>query len=347
MKKIDLVGKDIRLFFDKDLDGAIAASLIIHYSGANIVKMIPAHAHFMKPDKIEGVLDVFVDCRSAHRDEDIRIDHHQSGETKKYLDKSGILVDASYDSAVSLVADFLGIKVNKRILSEMDKADSGRSNAFSKFKLGDKTFHHILIKPGILKEDFKNFEIFKDKLLGFMEKGFAVEDLKSLTKYEQMLEVKYGVIIEEIKKSPDAPLVKLIHSPIRESIFREKIFKITSSNFFGNVLPYVNQHYEVEAAKSNLGIYVVVGFRRYNEKYDHQLIKIYSDNHREPYQIYVDRSASNTTIDIGDLINKAKKYAQISNGGGRSDVGGLNSSSKKKAIKALRYIIREIKNRVA
>tara|TARA_Y100000310_G_C20655540_1_gene801782 strand:+ start:839 stop:1882 length:1044 start_codon:yes stop_codon:yes gene_type:complete len=346
MKRINLQGQNIRLFFDRDLDGVVAASLIIHYSGANIVKLVPAHAHYRKPAKEEGVLDVFVDCRSANRDEDIRIDHHASGEEKEYLNREGILVDASFDSAVSLVAKFLGIKVNRRILQEMDKADSGKQNAFSKFKFGDNTIHHLMLKPGLSKDDFTNFEIFKDKVLGFMEKGFAVEDLRSLSKYEQMLEVKYRVVIDEIKKLEQSPLVKFVHSPVKEGLFKENIFKLSGGDFFGKVLPYVNQHYEVEASKDKLGVYVAVGFRRVNEEFDDQLKKIYVDNHPEPYQIFVKRSASNTTIDISQLIQKAKTHSGIVNGGGRADVGGLNSSNKRKAIKALRLIIREIKRLV-
>ena len=346
MKKIDLNGKDVRLFFDRDLDGVVAASLLIHYSGANIVKLVPAHAHYRKPPKNEGVLDVFVDCRSANRDEDVRIDHHSSGEDEEYLQKPGILVDPSFDSAVSLVAKFLGVKVNKHILNEMDKSDSGKENAFSKFKFGDKSIHHLLLNPGLSKEDLQDFEIFKDKVLGFMERGFAVEDLKSLSKYEQMLEARYRVVIEEIKKSAGSPLIKFVHSPVREGIFREKIFTLTGSDFFSKILPYVNQHYEVEAGKDHLGVYMVVGFRRLNEEYDNQLIKIYKDNFPEPYQIFVKRSASNTTINIGELIQEAKSHTGISNGGGRSDVGGLNTANKKKAIKALRFIIREIKRRI-
>ena len=346
MKRIQLQGQNIRLFFDRDLDGVVAASLIVHYSGANIVKLVPAHAHYRKPPKEEGILDVFVDCRSANRDEDIRIDHHASGEEKQYLEKEGILVDPSFDSAVSLVAKFLGIRVDNRILKEMDKSDSGKQNAFSKFKFGDKTIHHLLLKPGLSKDDFNDFEVFKDKVLGFMEKGFAVEDLKSLSKYEQMLEVKYRIVIDEIKKSEESPLIKFVHSPVREGLFTEKIFKLSGEDFFGKVLPYVNQHYEVEAGKGKLGVYLVVGFRRVNEDFDNQLRKIYVDNHPEPYQIFVKRSASNTTIDIGELIQRAKSYSGITNGGGRSDVGGLNSSNKRKAIKALRLIISDIKRLV-
>jgi hypothetical protein len=346
MKKINLNGQNIRLFFDRDLDGVVAASLIVHYSGANIVKLVPAHAHYRKPPKEEGILDVFVDCRSANRDEDIRIDHHASGEDKQYLEKEGIIVDPTFDSAVSLVAKFLRIKVNKKILNEMDKSDSGKKNTFSKFKFGNNTIHKLLLNPGLTKEDFNDFEIFKDKVLGFMERGFAVEDLKSLSKYEQMLEIKYRVVIDEIKKSEQSPLVKFVHSPVREGLFAEKIFKLSGEDFFGKVLPYVNQHYEVEAGKDKLGVYVAVGFRRVNEEFDDKLRKIYLDNHPEPYQIFVKRSASNTTIDISQLIQRAKSYSGISNGGGRADVGGLNSSNKRKAIKALRFINKEIKKLV-
>ena len=324
----------------------VAASLLIHYSGANIKQLLPAHAHFPKPHSEAGILDVFVDCRSKNRDEDIRIDHHASGEEKGYLAREGILVDPSFSSAVSLVATFLGIKVDNHILLEMDKADSGKPNVFSKFQFGDRTIYKLLIKPGLTKEDFNDFEVFKDKVLGFMEKGFAVEDIRNLNAYEQMLEVKYNVVIDEIKKSAESPLIKFIHSPVREGLFREKIFTLSGEDFFGKVLPYVNQHYEVESAKNNLVIYVVVGFRRVNEEFDTQLIKIYRDNHPEPYQLFVKRSASNTTINIGELIQRAKAYSGIINGGGRDDVGGLNTSNKSKAIKALRFIISEIKKKI-
>ena len=90
MKKVNLKGKKIRLFFDSDLDGTIAASLIKLFSGAKIVAFVPAHANFPKPAKLkDDVLDVFVDCRSKNRDEDVRIDHHASGEDKEYLSEVG------------------------------------------------------------------------------------------------------------------------------------------------------------------------------------------------------------------------------------------------------------------
>ena len=98
----------------------------------------------------------------------------------------------------------------------------------------------LLLKPGLSKDDFNDFEVFKDKVLGYMKKGFAVEDLRNLSKYEQMLEVKYRIVIDEIKKSEQSPLVKFIHSPVREGLFTEKIFKLSGEDFFGKVLPYVN-----------------------------------------------------------------------------------------------------------
>ncbi|MBN2112327.1 hypothetical protein JW707_04495 [Candidatus Woesearchaeota archaeon] len=344
MGKINLRGKKIRLFFHTDLDGAISANLIQLFSGAHIVSFVPCpFQNYPKPDKTSpDVLDVFVDCRSRDRNEDVRIDHHASGEDEEYLKRKGVLLDVSFKSAVSLVAHYLGVSVDKQILEEMDKVDSGVKNVFSKFTQDEHTIHKILFSPALNESDYKNYEQFKDKLLGFMVKGFAVEDLTETPKgYEQKMEAKFRIVVEDIKK-PNAPLIKLVHSPAHEGVFLEHIFTITDSDFFGHVLPYAQQHYYQESNKGSLGVYVVVGFRARNYEFDEQCMQIVKDSHPEPFQIFVSRSQANTTINIGNLIQEAKKITGIANGGGRDTVGGMNTNDKNKAIAALRFIIQFI-----
>lgn len=341
MAKINLNGKKIRLFFHTDLDGVISASLIKLFSGAKIIKYVPCpFQNYPKPEKMANdISDVFVDCRSKNRDEDIRIDHHASGEEVSYLEREGIMLDVGFKSAVSLVAHYLGVAINKQILEEMDKSDSGVENIFTKFTMDDLTIHKIIFNPGMNVSDYDNYEQFKDKLLGFMVKGFAIEDLKDTPKgYEQKLEAKFRVVVEDIKKK-NAPLIKLVHSPIREGLFLEKVFSITDLEFFENILPYVQQHYYKESTKGDIGIYVIVGFKARNYEFDEECRKIVKDDHPEPFQIFVSRSAVNTTINIGNLIADVKKATDIANGGGRDSVGGINTSDKQKAIRALKLIV--------
>ncbi len=339
MGKINLAGKKIRLFFDQDLDGAVGASLISLFSGATVVKYIPAFAGFPKPEKMASdILDVFVDCRARNRDEDIRIDHHGSNEEKSYLEREGILVDTSFSSAVSLVAKYLEIKVHPQILAELDKADSGKKNVFTKFMIGNETFHKILINPGLEPKDYDNYELFKDKILSFMEKGFAIEDLEDTPfGYEQQIRKKLKVVVEDVKKKRK-PLIKLVHTPTTSSLFVRNLFKMTDTDFYNKVLPYARQHYYEESIKGKMGVYVIIGFRRMNSKYDNILKKVITNDHPEPFQIFVSRSGSVTTINLGQLIQSVKEQTGITNGGGRDDVGGLNTNDRKKAIRALRLI---------
>jgi hypothetical protein len=344
MSKINLKNKKIRLFFHTDLDGVISANLIQLFSDAEIIEYVPCpYQNYPKPPKINDVLDVFVDCRSRNRDEDVRIDHHASGEDSEYLKKDGILLDTSYKSAVSLVAHYLGINVNKQILEELDKSDSGEKNVFTKFVMNNQTLSKIIFQHAIKKEDYGHFEMFKDKLLSIMEKGFSIEDLNDTPKgYEQKIEKKFKVVFEDIKKS-NHNLIKLIHSPVSEGIFLEHIFKMNDSEFFSDILPYFQQHYYKESEEGILGVYVVVGFLARNYEYDEKCNKVIKENHVEPYQIFVSRSAKNTTINIGELIIKAKELTGITNGGGREGVGGINTSDKEKAIKALKFITEYIR----
>lgn len=222
MTKLYLAGKKIRLYFHTDLDGAIGANLIYLFSGAKIVKFVPSpfSEYRGKLDKTHGILNVFVDCRSANRDEDIRIDHHLSGEDEAYLKREGIFLWPNYQSVVSLIVHLLGIKINKQIIDELDKADSGKQCIFSKFDMGSHTINKILIDPGLKKEDYQNFEQFEDKIINWMEKGFAIEDLKDTPKgYEKKLEKKFGVIIEDIKKT-GVNLIKIVHTPTHSSFLR-------------------------------------------------------------------------------------------------------------------------------
>jgi len=346
MKKINLKGKKIRLFFHTDMDGTVSASLIQLFSGAKIVKYVPCpFQNYPKPEKLSAdVLDVFVDCRSREKNEDIRIDHHAGGEDKEYLDREGIVVDSKYKSAVSLVAHYLNIKVNKQILKEMDEKDSGHKNVFWYFKEDNHTIHKMLVSPGMKKSDYLNYETFKDKALGFMEKGFAIEDLKDTPKgYEQKLERKFKVVVEEIKK-PGKPLIKLIHTPTKKGIFFNNAFKMTDSEYYHHVFAYVNQHYVPESEKNNVGIYVVCGFRARNFEFDEKLHKVVKDDHPEPYQLFIKRTSKNTTIHIGDLIQKAKERTGITNGGGGAEIGGINTGDSEKAIAALKFITDEIRN---
>jgi hypothetical protein len=344
MKKIDLNNKKIRLFFHDDLDGTISASIIQHYSGAIIVKYIPCSSqNIKKPEKKLNVLDVFVDCRSRDKDENIRIDHHNSGEDNKYLKKDGIIVKTSYKSAVSLVVEVLNLNINKDIIKEMDKADSGKENIFSKFKFDKNTIYKILFNPGLKKNDFQNYENFKDKLLNFMIEGFAIEKIKDTpNKYEQKLERKYKIKIEDIKKQ-NKNLIKLIHNKTTQGFIFEQIFTIKDSDFYNHILPFIKQHYYEESKKNNIGIYVIIAFKARNHRYDKNCKKITKDNHFEPYQIFISRSEKNTNINIGDLINKVKEKTGITNGGGRNDVGGLNTNDKNKAIHALKLLVKYIK----
>ncbi len=340
MSKIELKGKKIRLFFHTDLDGVISTNLIQLFSGATIVQYVPCSYSEYRGnlDKSNpAILNVFVDCRSANRDEDIRIDHHASGEEATYLKREGILLQPNYRSAVSLVAHNFSIHIPKQILEEMDKADSGEPNIFSKFIFGDKTMYKILFRPGLKSDDYRDYEQFKDKLLGFMVRGFAIEDIQDTPKgYERKMEKRFKVVVEEIKR-PGAPLIKLVHSPTDEGIFLEHVFKMTDAEFFGHVLPFVQQHYYIESTKDKIGIYVVVGFTAHNYEFDDKCRKILK-GHPEPFQIFVSRSNQNATINIGSLIQEVKKHTGIANGGGRDSVGGMNTNDKSKAVAALRFI---------
>jgi hypothetical protein len=346
MKRINLQGQKIRLFFHTDMDGTVAANLIQLHSGAKIVQLVPCqHSEYRgKLEREGGILNVFVDCRSTNRDEDVRIDHHESGEDKEYLARETVILEPSYKSAASLVAKVFNVKVEKQVLKELDKADSADPTCvFSRFIFGRNTMYKILSKPGLRDRHYQDYELFKDTILGFMEKGFAIEDIDDTPEgYEKKLEKKFKVVIEDIKK-PDAPLVKFVHSPTTEGLFREHVFKLTDSDFFSKVQPYVKQHYYAESQKGNLGIYVAVGFRARNHGYDAQAREVAKDDHPEPYQIFVSRGEQHASLNIGTIIQDAKKHADIQNGGGRDDVGGLNSSDKRKAIKALSYIIKRIR----
>jgi hypothetical protein len=188
------------------------------------------------------------------------------------------------------------------------------------------------------KEHYQDYELFKDTLLSFMVKGFAIEEVRDTTKgYEQKLEKKYGVKIEDIKK-PEAPLIKLVHTSTKEGFFR-KLFTMTGAQFDHDVLRYVMQHYYEESERNEIGVYVVVGFRKLNEEFNNELIKIERDTHQEPFQIFVARSHANTTIDVGRLIQEVKQATGITNGGGRDSVGGMNTADKNKAIKALNLFV--------
>ena len=113
MKKLNLKGKHIRLYYHTDMDGTVAALLIKLFSGAVVVEYVPCpYQNFPKKEKLPGVLDVFVDCRSKDRDEDIRIDHHGAGESKEYLAKKGIFVNTGFDSAVRWVAIVFGLNID-------------------------------------------------------------------------------------------------------------------------------------------------------------------------------------------------------------------------------------------
>ncbi|MBT3297632.1 hypothetical protein HN385_01810 [archaeon] len=346
IKKI-LKNKKIRLFFHTDLDGTISANLIQLFSGAKIIKFVPCpFQNFPKSEKPKGIdLDVFVDCRSRNKDEDVRIDHHSSGEDEEYLKREGIILDPSYKSAVSLVAHYLGIKINRQVLDEMDKADSGQKNVFSKFTMDNHTIHKILVNDShrFKSSDYLDYEIFKDKLLSFMEKGFAIENLGDTPEgYEEKMKINYRIVVEDIIKE-GKPLVKLVHSPTHEGIFLEKIFKITDNDFFAHVLPYVNQHYEKECERVNMGAYVIIGFRARNYEFDEKLIKVVKNNHPEPYQLFIKRSRVNAHLNIGNIITEVKEKLGITNGGGRDSVGGINTSDKQKAIDALKLITEIIK----
>lgn len=114
---------------------------------------------------------------------------------------------------------------------------------------------------------------------------------------------------------------------------------MTGAEFDHHVLRYVMQHYYAESEKDKIGIYTVVGFRKMNEEFNEFLVKLENDTNPEPYQIFVARSHDYTTINIGNLVQEAKKITGIANGGGRDSVGGMNTNNKKKAIAALKFII--------
>ena len=117
----------------------------------------------------------------------------------------------------------------------MDKADSGKENVFSKFKPGDHTIHKVLVNPGFKSDLYKDYAAFKDVLLGAMEKGWAVEkQVDTPEGYERGMEEKFKVVVEDIKQ-PEGHLIKLVHSPTKEGVFLENVFKMTDNDFFGHL----------------------------------------------------------------------------------------------------------------
>ncbi|MGV8172411.1 MAG: hypothetical protein ACP5OA_06995 [Candidatus Woesearchaeota archaeon] len=339
MKSIDLKGKSIRLYYHCDMDGTIAAALIKLFSDAKIVEYIPCpYQNFQKLEEKKGILDVFVDCRAKDRNEDIRIDHHGSGEKADYLQKENIIVDTRFDSAVRLVALVLNINskmtIDENILRQMDKVDSGRITIFADYKLKSDTFINVL--NNIAPKHFVDWEIFKEFILEYMEAGIHKENVEDKNSREQILQEKYGLEIDDIKKTPHSPLTKIFYTPANDGhIFFHKLFKMEGSEFFRDINDYIKREYNENAGKKGIAVYVIVGF----------LSKTGRDGKEnpEPYEIFVSRGPYNTDINIGQLILQAKALTKITNGGGRSDVGGMNAANKESAIKALQYIYDAIK----
>jgi len=346
-KHIDLGGKRIRLFFHTDLDGTIAASLISLFSGATVERYMPCPMqNAPKPPKDHpDTLDVFVDCRSRDRDEDIRIDHHASNEPAEYLAKSTIIVDTRYESAVSLLNHYLGLSVHRWIIEEMDKYDSGKKNIFSALDEADDMIQQLLKSPGLEPDDYRIAERFKYKVMNAMAPGFRVEDITDATDdYERELELKYGVVIEDIKKE-GKPLMKIVHTPVVEGRFREKVFTMTGAQFDKYILSYIIQHYYEVSKRTGIAIYVLVGFYKMNQEYNEALVRLTNDTAKEPFQVFAARSQTNATLNIGTLINEAKQVTGIANGGGRDTVGALNTANKDQAIRAINYIVTAMKER--
>lgn len=345
MAKLSLQGKKIRLYFHSDMDGTVAALLIKLFSGSEIIEFVPCpYQNFPKKEPVSGVLDVFVDCRSQ-KDfkkkpwdkqtwEDIRIDHHGAGEPKEYLAKEGIILKTNYDSAVRLVADVLGISIDKTILRQMDKADSGRVHAFFDFKLKDDTFIN-LIKNGAVK-DFKEWESFQRFVLSYMGEGIHVDKDIDKNGKEQEMKQKYGIDILELKKTDRSPLIKIFYTHHKaEHFFFHRLFSsMTKTDFFKEVNSYIKRFYHEATGSCNMGVYVVAGFLAPQDWK--------GQDNPEPFEIFVSRSPFHTTLDIGKIIQQAKAIAKIANGGGRPDVGGMNTSDREKAIKALDYIFQAI-----
>ncbi|MCK4589344.1 MAG: hypothetical protein KAT77_02800 [Nanoarchaeota archaeon] len=309
----------IRLYYHTDMDGTVAALLIKLFSGAEIVEFVPCpFQNFPRKEPLKDSFDVFVDCRPKEQGKDIiRIDHHFAGESKEYLAVPSILVDTRFESAVTLVAIVFGLSFEEVFLRTMDKSDSGRKNAFSGFKFKDDTLNRVLNE--ITAEDLKDFAIFRDKVISFMEKGFAVEKVEDKSKKEQELGVKYGLVIENIKKTPRSPLTKIFHTPTHEGFFAKKIFKMTPGDFFGNINNYVKENYSETSGKTGIATYLAVGY--YNKKLRS------GEDHPEPYELFVSRSQYNANLNIGEIIERAKIIAKISNGGGRPGVGGINAGA--------------------
>lgn len=339
MKKIDIRGKRVRIFFHTDLDGVVGAIMLKFFCGVDVVKLVPAYPNYPKPESLPGVLDVFVDCRARDKDEDIRIDHHTSkDDNKEYLEREGIIVEPKFKSIPSLIAKLFNLNINPKILKLTDDMDSGRKNILSTRKISNSTLYKLFFKPGLKISDFENYDTFLDKLYAAMPKGGVIhEEIKDLDAHEKFLKKKFGVVFEEVPGKS----TKIVYTPVKEGFFREKVFKMNGAEFDEHILSYLINRLYIEAKKAGIVIYTVCGFRKLNERYDDKLIKIEEDTNQEPYQIFAARS-ENATINIGELIQAAKDHTGITNGGGREFVGGMNTSDKKKAIKALRFMVKHI-----
>ncbi|MBU1976014.1 MAG: hypothetical protein KKG59_06440 [Nanoarchaeota archaeon] len=332
MTRIDLQGKKIRLFFHSDLDGYISASLVQLFSGAIIMQYLPVGPQMPKPPKQDpDVLDVFVDTMSKGRDEDVRIDHHYTGEDDAYLKRDGIVIDTNRKSCVSLVAECLGISaIDPKIVAALDASDSGQTGPFAKFKTNQETWKKILNigydEYGFEPEDYASFEVFSKKFSQYMEKGFDAGTLVSQEAYKATLTRKFG--IEFVTKGN----LLIIHSPFDQ-------ISMTDSEFYSEVNPYIKQYLNEKAKRDGVEVYVVVAFFNRSEK-KYVLFVAGSPHNRWQYPVYVDGE--------NDLLGKAKKVTGVTNMGGREGVGGItferNDEQRDLAFKSVIIIVNFLKN---
>ncbi|MFC1774766.1 hypothetical protein ACFLZN_00440 [Nanoarchaeota archaeon] len=330
MTKINLKGKYIRLYYDSDLDGAITALLVKVFSGAKIVEYVPCSAGTQRKRKLAGVTDVFVDCRPANADSDIiRIDHHFGDyDTGEYLKNENIIVVDS-PSAVRVAAIVFGAKINERILEEMDKVDAGKTHAFIRFTMLDDTLTKI-VKNGT-KRHFEDWETFRAFILQHMGEGMDMPGLADESVLEQLLQTKYGIKLEEIKKR-GKPLVKILYTPVNG----KKTFTLPAAEFFGPINNGIIKGYREKLQAEGVICYVVVGF--------------YSATNRDgsentaPYQVFVSRTPESKGVHLGNAITQIVGACRQTNGGGHpsGEVAGSNSETLNEAKKVLAFLSEKI-----
>jgi len=316
-------------------------------------------AGFPLGKKLEGVLDVFIDTRARLYNEDIRIDHHGSGEPKTYRNKRGIILEDSgkYASCVGLIRDvffdsLFNHPVDEKIIDEANKADAGdRTAVFSQFRPNVEVVKRIFQEKeyAITVDAVKDFNLFISKL----ERAFGVTKIERTDVQKQATSVGMHVV--------SGPGFNLIVDKEGKSL------ESKDSDWFRIVFGELKA--KCDYSSKDLKVYIVGGFQASANHYINEKGEIKKEKHAEPYQVFISHNGV-SKIDIGsdahgeilqplkeEIITrfqpeykayleqlkkagyKAEQRNKLAvNGGGRDSVGGLNFHDKKIAQYALAYV---------